>query len=80
MGVTWSNQPGVIGPPSITTTGSGTRVWDVTAQALLMLATGVNHGFIIGDLAEDASGFEQSFAARELENAPELVLRFAAVS
>ena len=80
MGVNWANQPGVIGLPSITTSGSGTRAWDVTAQALSMLATGSNHGFVIRDLAEEDSGFEQSFSARELDDAPELILRFAAVN
>ena len=41
-----------------------------------MLATGVNNGFLIRDAVEGArGGFEQSFAARELRNRPQLILR-----
>jgi hypothetical protein len=47
----------------------------VTSHVSTMLATGVNHGFLIHDAAEGAcGGFEQSFAARELRNRPQLIL------
>jgi hypothetical protein len=61
----------------VTSSGSGYRSWTVTEQVQAMMETGTNHGFLIRDLDEGGSGFEQSFHAREKgENPPQLVLRY----
>jgi hypothetical protein len=74
--VNWSNQPGITGSPAVTPSGRGAREWDVTGHVAAMLETGSSHGFLIRDAAESGRGYEQSFAARELRNRPQLIIRF----
>jgi hypothetical protein len=75
-GVTWNNQPGTTGPAATTTSASGYREWNVTAQVQAMYDTGANHGFLIKDATEGQDA-EQQFHAREKgENVPQLVLTF----
>jgi hypothetical protein len=77
-GVTWTNQPATIGLASEAPAGLGYREWTVTVQVEAMYDV-ANNGFLVRDLAESASGAEQSFHAREKgETPPELVLHFAA--
>ena len=75
MGVTWANQPAIVGEASLAISGPGYRSWDVTSQTVEMLATGMHNGFVVQDAVEDSTGSEQSFAARERETPPQLVLR-----
>ncbi|MBX3055542.1 MAG: S8 family serine peptidase [Anaerolineae bacterium] len=77
MGVTWHNQPATAGAAATTTSGSGYRQWDVTAQIEDMFANG-NYGFLIRDATEGGSGAEQQFHSREKgETPPLLVITFA---
>lgn len=76
--VTWSNQPSTTGAPATTDSGSGWRQWTVTSHVQAMYSS-ANHGFLIRDAAESASGgFEQRLNSREKapDNPPELVLTF----
>lgn len=76
--VTWSNQPQTTGAAATTSSGSGYREWDVTAQVQAMYDAGANHGFLIRDAVEGNSSAEQQFHSREKgESAPELVITFA---
>ena len=76
LGVTWGNQPATAGPAATTGSGLDTREWDVLPQTLDMYAHG-DHGFLIRDSAENASG-QQSFHSSEKgpEHPPVLVLVF----
>jgi parallel beta-helix repeat protein len=77
-GVTWNNQPGTTGSAATTTSGTGYRQWDVTAQVRAMYASGANNGFLIRDATENNNGAEQQFHSREKgQNMPQLVLQFA---
>lgn len=80
---TWRNQPTTTGTAAATTSGLGYREWNVTSQVQAMMSAGVNRGFLVRDASEVASGAGalQQFRSREAsENAPQLVLRFAATS
>jgi hypothetical protein len=75
--VNWTNKPGVTGAASTTSSGSGWRQWDVTAQVATWFDTGVHHGFQIRDNQEN-SDHEQQFRSREGgSNPPQLVVTFA---
>ncbi|HSF97298.1 MAG TPA: right-handed parallel beta-helix repeat-containing protein, partial [Ornithinibacter sp.] len=79
--VTWNNQPATSGLPSTTTSGSGYREFDVTANVDAFGSGAPNHGWIIRDgTEEDATGAAQAFisseAVREPPTPPQLVLRF----
>jgi Carbohydrate binding module (family 6)/F5/8 type C domain/Glycosyl hydrolase family 30 TIM-barrel domain/Glycosyl hydrolase family 30 beta sandwich domain len=77
-GITWGTQPATVGPASATTSGTGYREWDLTAQVRAMYETGLNHGFLVRDAAENADA-EQQFNSREKgENLPQLLMTFAA--
>jgi hypothetical protein len=79
-GITWNTQPPTVGPAAATTSGTGYREWDVTAQVRAMYEAGVNNGFLVRDAAENADA-EQQFNSREKgENQPQLLLTFAAPS
>jgi hypothetical protein len=79
-GITWANQPATGGTAAATSSGTGYREWDVTAQVRAMYETGANHGFLVRDAAENADA-EQQFNSREKgENPPQLVITFAAPS
>ena len=79
-GITWGTQPPTVGPAAATTSGTGYRQWDVTAQVRAMYETGANHGFLVRDAAENADA-EQQFNSREKgENEPQLLMTFAAPS
>jgi hypothetical protein len=54
--VTWANQPVAVGLPSLAISGPGYRLWDVTSQAIEMLATGADEGFVIQDAVVGSSG------------------------
>jgi large repetitive protein len=73
-GVRWNNQPATIGTAATTASGSGWRIWDVTAQ----VADGAtHHGFLIRDANEAGGGQEQQFRARnEGSNPPRLEITF----
>jgi large repetitive protein len=58
--------------------GSGYREWNVTTPVRTMAATGQNYGFLIKDAVEEGTGSAQSFAARQTQTPPQLVVRFAA--
>jgi hypothetical protein len=76
--VTWSNQPQTTGAAATTRSGNGYREWNVATQLQLMYSAGVNHGFLIRDASEGASGSEQQFHSREKgESPPMLVITFA---
>jgi hypothetical protein len=76
-GVTWSNQPHTDGAAASTTSGTGSREWNVTPHVEAMYG-GTNHGFLIRDAAEAGSGSEQQFHSREKgDQPPQLVLNFA---
>jgi hypothetical protein len=74
--VTWSNQPATSGPVASTTSGSGYRQWDVTAQVQAMLASGVNHGFLIRDAVEGEDAEQQFYSREKAESAPQLVVTY----
>ncbi len=79
--VVWNNQPASSGIPSTTTSGSGYREFDVTANVEAFDSGTPNHGWIVRDaVEEDATGAEQTFvsseAVREPPTPPQLVLRF----
>jgi parallel beta-helix repeat protein len=74
--VTWANQPTMTGPAAMTISDFQRRRWDVTSQVQIMYATGQNHGFLIRDMAEGGSGFEQQFMSRDSEDGPDLLIRF----
>ncbi len=77
-GVTWNNQPAATGAAATTTSGTGYRQWNVTAQVQAMYDSGVNNGFLIRDATENNNGAEQQFHSREKgQNMPQLVLQFA---
>jgi glucosylceramidase len=77
-GITWNTQPPTVGPAAATTSGTGYREWDVTAQVRAMYETGSNHGFLVRDAAENADA-EQQFHSREKgESPPQLLITFAA--
>ncbi len=76
--VTWANQPATTGVVASTSSGSGYRQWDVTAQVQAMLASGANHGFLIRDAAEGQDA-EQQFHSREKgEWPPQLIVTYVA--
>ena len=76
--VTWANQPATTGVVASTSSGSGYRQWDVTAQVQAMLASGANHGFLIRDAAEGQDA-EQQFHSREKgESPPQLIVTYVA--
>jgi hypothetical protein len=76
--VTWSNQPQTTGSAATTGSGNGYREWNVATQIQLIYSAGANHGFLIRDANEGASGSEQQFHSREKgENPPMLVISFA---
>jgi hypothetical protein len=75
--VTWSNQPATTGDAATTSSGSGYREWEVTAQVQAEYEAGSNNGFLIRDAVEGGGGPEQQFHSREKgENLPELVITF----
>ncbi|MGH9192454.1 MAG: right-handed parallel beta-helix repeat-containing protein [Acidimicrobiales bacterium] len=75
--VTWGNQPATAGTAATTTSGSGYRQWNVTAQVQAMFDAGVNHGFLLRD-ATEGQDHEQQFHSREKapDNPPQLVVTF----
>jgi large repetitive protein len=80
--VLWSNQPGAAGAPATAWATDGYMQWNVLGQVQAMLDAG-NHGFLVRDAAEgtEEGGPGHGFSSREnAENAPELVLRYAAPS
>jgi parallel beta-helix repeat protein len=76
-GVTWANQPTTTGTAATTTSGSGYRQWNVTAQVQAQFDADVNHGFLIRDAVE-GQDHEQQFHSREKapDNPPQLVVTF----
>jgi len=75
-GVKWNNQPATTGTAATTTSGSGYRQWNVTAQVQAMFAA--NYGFLIRDATESGGGNEQQFHSREKgESMPQLVVQYA---
>lgn len=74
--VTWNNQPATTGPATTTLSDFQRRRWDVTSQVQMMYGTRQNHGFLIRDMAEGGSGFEQQFMSRDSEDGPDLLIRF----
>lgn len=74
-GVTWDNQPGTSGAAATSASGSGWRSWDVTSTVRSMYS-GANHGFLLRDQTEGASGGTlQIYASRESSsNVPELTV------
>jgi hypothetical protein len=76
--VKWSNQPATTGTAATTSSGSGYRQWNVTAQVQAIYDAGANNGFLIRDATEGGNGYEQQLHAKEKgENPPELLLSFA---
>lgn len=76
--VSWNNQPATIGAAATTSSGSGWRQWNVTAQVQAMLDASTPHGFLIRDATESGGGNEQQFHGREKnDKIPQLVLTFA---
>ncbi len=77
--VRWSNQPATTGTAATVASAStsGYLQWGVTAHVGAMYSGG-NHGFLIRDSVEGASGVEQSFHSREkgTDNPPRLVITF----
>jgi parallel beta-helix repeat protein len=74
--VRWNNQPDTAGAAATTTSGSGYREWLVTSQLQSMYVEG-NFGFIVRDVTENGTGFEQAFHSREKkESPPRLVITF----
>jgi hypothetical protein len=76
-GVTWANQPTTTGTAATTTSGSGYRQWNVTAQVQGQFDSGNNFGFLIRDAVE-GQDHEQQFHSREKapDNPPQLVVTF----
>jgi hypothetical protein len=75
--VTWGNQPVTTGVAATTSSGSGYRQWNVTAQVQAMYNTSANHGFLIRDANENSGDKEQQFHSREKgDNMPQLVISF----
>ena len=75
-GVTWTSQPATTGPAATTSSGSGYREWNVTAQVQTMFTAGVNNGFLIRD-ANKNQNHEQQFNSREKgDNLPQLVVTY----
>lgn len=78
---TWNNQPAAIGPAATSSSGSGYRAWNVTGQVQAIYSASANHGFLIRDAVEDASGAEQQFHSREKgQSLPQRVVRFVQAS
>jgi hypothetical protein len=77
MGVTWGSQPTTTGTAATTTSGTGYRQWNVTAQVQAMFDAGANHGFLIRD-ANENQDHEQQFHSREKapDNPPQLVVTY----
>jgi hypothetical protein len=77
--VTWSNQPATAGSAATTVVGDepGYLEWAVGPHVERMYA-GANHGFVLRDRTEGASGIEQALHSREKgsDNPPELVISF----
>jgi hypothetical protein len=75
-GVTWNNQPTTTGTPATSASGLGWREWTVTTIVQNQYS-GTNHGFLLRDSSESASGFRQTYTSREgASNDPELVITF----
>jgi hypothetical protein len=75
--VNWNNQPLPIGVAAVTITDGEDVEWQVAPQVQAMYSMAANYGFLIRDLSEDGSGFEQQFHSREKgESMPELVISF----
>jgi hypothetical protein len=66
-----------MGSSATTSSGFGYREWNVTSHVNSFFATGVNHGFMVRDAAENQDA-EQQFHSREKgEDPPQLILTFA---
>jgi large repetitive protein len=75
IGLTWNNQPAMVGTPATTVTvaTSGWVSWTVTTL-VRDLYTGANNGFIVRDQAENGSGPWQQYFARQTANPPKLTI------
>ena len=74
--VTWATAPGVTGSATSSSSGTGWRQWNVTAQADAMYSA-ANNGFVVRDATEsDLVGATQTFSSREGANPPQLVVSF----
>jgi signal peptidase I len=72
--VTWNTQPAATGAVVPGASGTGVRTWDVTSLVLSQYL-GSNFGFVVRDAAEGSSpAATQTYATRESDNDPELVL------
>jgi hypothetical protein len=75
-GVTWGNQPATTGAAATTTSGTGYRQWNVTAQLQATFDAGANHGFLIRDAAEGQDAEQQLNSREKGENLPQLVVSY----
>lgn len=76
-GVTWNNQPTLVGTASLANSGTGWREWSVLAHVQAMYS-GTNNGFVVRDSAESALlAATQVYSSRNGTNPPQLVLTFA---
>ncbi len=75
-GVTWANQPATTGPAATTSSGSGYRDWNVTAQVQAMFTAGVNNGFLIRDANENQNNEQQFNSRQNGTNTPQLVVTY----
>ena len=76
--VTWSNQPATTGPAAtaLVPDEPGYLEWPVASQVQAMYQA--NHGFVLRDRSEGATGIEQVLHSREKggDNPPQLVISF----
>ena len=64
-GVTWNNQPGTSGSAASSSSGSGSRTWDVTTEVQGMYS-GTNNGFLLRDSSESSAvPKQQAYQSRE---------------